>query len=192
MTYDELRAALSAAMHRNDPETIANEPTALELARAIVAVSFFPRESEIVLPAFAVTDGMAELPADFGRAAAVGEDLAYIAPRNWNRMITSAVRELRGKFTVYAGLLHVHPAVTSVAMVYNQQPAKITAGESNWLSEHYPSIWLYAAKAEQYRFIEDNESANNTDTYWRTLAQQLDGESERSRQSGGLIRMKSR
>jgi len=191
MNADELRAALSAYMKRTDPETIANEPTALELSRLLVGVTFFPHESETVVPSLAIVDGEAPLPDDFGRAVAVAKDFAYTAPRVW-RSLQGNARELAGRFTVYGGALHVHPALTEVSLVYNRQPEAIVGTASNWLSELYPQVWLHAARAEQYRFIEDTEGAMQADGYWRGLAQELAAVAEVTRQAGGLIRMKSR
>ena len=193
MTYNELRAALSAYMKRTDPETIANEPTALELARAEVALRFFPVESEMVaMPDLPLVGGVATLPADYGRAIAVGDDLAYVSPRQWKRLMVAGQRSLGGKYSVYGGQIHVHPYLTELSLVYNQAPLPITGTGDNWLSVIYPNIWLHAARAEQYRFIEDLESAMTADSYWRGLAMELQGESERTRQAGGPIRMKSR
>jgi hypothetical protein len=191
MTYDELRAALSAYLKRTDPETIANEPISLELSRKIVAGFFFPRESEEVASLLPV-DGVAPLPADFGRAISVGADLAYMAPRAWNRLILASPRELAGKFTLQGTSLHVHPGLAAVGVLYNRTPDAIAGTASNWLSDLYPSVWLHAARAEQYRFIEDHESGLAADQYWRGLATELAAASETSRQAGGSLRMKAR
>jgi hypothetical protein len=191
MTYDELRAALSAYLKRTDPETIANEPVALELARGTVGGFFFPRESEEVASLLPV-DGLAPLPLDFGRAVSVGADLAYVAPRQWERLLVASPRDLMGKYTIEADNLRVHPGLAIVGMVYNRFPLAVTGAGENWLSASYPAVWLHAARAEQYRFIEDHESGLAADQYWRGLATELAGESERSRQAGGSLRMKSR
>jgi hypothetical protein len=191
MTYDELRAALSAYMKRTDPETIANEPIALDLARMLVGLTFFPHEAETTAPPLVVTDGQAPLPPNFGRAVAVGQDFAYMPPRAW-RLAAGDPTQLARRFTVYGGALHVHPGLTEVTMVYNRQPEAITGTGSNWLSELYPTVWLHAARAEQYRFIEDHEGAMGADSYWRGLAQELAAMSEITRQAGGPLRMQSR
>jgi hypothetical protein len=191
MTYDELRAGLSAYMKRTDPETIANEPTALELARLTIARVFYPVESEEEAD-LTLIDGKALLPADFGRAVAVGDDMGYVAPRAWRHMAAISPTRLGGKYSVYDGMLHTHGALLSVALVYNRQPVRIAAAATNWLAEFYPAIWMHAARAEQYRFIEDYEGAGSADAFWQGLAGQLGAQSEISRQSGGALRMKSR
>jgi len=191
MTYDELRSSLSAYMKRTDPETIANEPNALELARQTVARVFYPVESEEEADLILI-DGKAVLPADFGRAVSVGQDMSYTAPRVWRQMAAISPSKLGGRYTVYDGMLHVSGALLTVSMVYNRQPLKIAAAATNWLAEFYPAIWLHAGRAEQYRFIEDYEGAGQADGFWQALAGQLGAASEVSRQAGGALRMKSR
>jgi len=94
MTADELRAALHAYIKRDDPETVANEPIALELARQTLAKSFFPMESEVTVdpPLVVSSAGLAALPADFGVAVAVGHDFTYVSPRAWQRLSGSRRR----------------------------------------------------------------------------------------------------
>ena len=191
MTYDELRAALSAYMKRTDPETIANEPTALELSRQAVGRLFFPVESEVEADLILI-DGQAVLPDDFGRAVSVGNDMAYTPPRAWRWGLEMAPNRIGGKYSIYDDMIHVAPSLLSLRVVYNRQPEAISGTQSNWLSEHYPAVWLHAARAEQYRFIEDNEGAAGADSIWQGLAAELGGASEISRQAGGALRMKGR
>lgn len=192
MTFIELQAALNAYMKRTDPETVANEPVALEMARVVVAGSFFPLESEQVIDALAVVNGAADLPAFFGRAVAVGADYAYVTPRDFARRIADDPGSLLGCYTLAGGKLLTHPSETVLRLQYSARPAPISGSSTNWLSEHYAPVWLHAARAEQYRFIEDQQGADLADAYYQGLIAQLGQQSEASRQAGGAIRMKSR
>jgi hypothetical protein len=192
MTYDDLRAALSAYMKRTDPETIANEPTALEMARLAVAQVFFPREAELTVPALAIVGGASPLPTDYGRALAVGDDLEYMPPRVWQLFEGTDTDALAGSYTVLGGQLLVHPSITSLRFSYFGRPQAIIGAASNWLSTNFAPVWLHAARAEQYRFIEDMPSADQADAYWQGLARTFAGESETTRRAGGALKMKGR
>jgi hypothetical protein len=194
MTADELRAALHAYMKREDPETVANEPIALELARQEIAKSFFPMESEkTVDPPLAVSSGgLAALPVDFGMAIAVGRDFTYISPRAWQRLIAEAPGNLGGCFSIYGGFIRVRGSVESLALVYNMAPMPIVGAETNWLSQYHAAIWLHAARAEQYRFIEDIESQVTAGQLWRGMVEELAEKDRRIKQAGGSLRMRSR
>jgi hypothetical protein len=193
MNYSELRTALSAYMKRADPETINNEPIALELARLTVGSTFHPREAEKTIAALPITAGAGALPADFGMALAVGDDMAYLPPRSWQLLEGQGeADDLTGQYTILAGQLLVHPAITSLRLSYFEQPKIIAGAESNWLSAYYAQVWLHAARAEQYRFIEDMESAGVADAYWQQLAGVLAGASETTRRAGGALRMRGR
>jgi hypothetical protein len=193
MTADELQAALHAYMKRDDPETVANEPTALELARQAIAKALFPIEAETTVePPLVITSGRAALPADFGTAIAVGRDLTYLAPRVWQRLVIEAPGNLGGCYSIYGGMLRVHPSMTTVALVYSALPMPIVGTGENWLSQFYASVWLHAARAEQYRFIEDNESQATAESLWRDQAADFQAKNDRIRNAGGSLRMRSR
>lgn len=192
VTADELRAALHAYMKRDDPETVGNEPVALELARQAVEKVFFPMEAEGLVPPLAVLNGRALLPPDFGKAIAVGRNFDYVAPRDWQRLQVNAPKHLAGCYSIYGGYVHVEPGITALSFVYYAQPQPIKGTETNWLADEYAPVWLHAARAEQYRFVEDVESATAADQLWRAMAREFEDESERRRQSGGRLRMRSR
>lgn len=192
MTYDELRAALTAYAHRTDPETIANEPTALELARSRLGRHFFPELALAIEPALVPVAGVADLPATFGQADTVATahgDLAYQTPREWARAV--ARRDTDGKFTIAGTKLYVDPSIASVALTYYRQPEVIAAGASNWLSLSFPDVWLWEAVAEQHRFCQDGESAALAQGEASRLAAEAELET-RGNKEGGALRMTSR
>ena len=192
MNYDEVRAAVHGYMHRSDIETIDNEPTALELARVTLARDFFP-ESASVLVTLPVLEGVADLPADFGQADTVkdpgGGDLLYETPRGWARRVGD--KTTRGWFTVNGAQLLCDGALGSVVLLYYKTPPAIGPGQSSWLSEQYPDVWIWAGIAEQHRFVQDFESAKIAEDYAFSLA----GEAvmrTRANTRGGALRMNPR
>jgi hypothetical protein len=193
MTADELQAALHGAIHRDDPETVGNEPVALELARQQLAKSFFPLEAEITVdPPLTVARGMVALPAGFGAAIAVGRDFTFISPRGWQRLIVEAPANVQTCYSIFGGTIRVHPSVVSLSLVYSATPLPITGTEENWLSQYYAGLWLHAARAEQYRFMEDVESQAAAESLWRGMMDELQAKNDRIRSSGGSLRMRSR
>lgn len=189
MNYDQIRAALSAYIHRTDAATISNEPTALELSLIAVGASFFVREALKAVDVSLVA-GAAALPVGFGRAEVIGADLAYKSLREWAGD-TAAQRQ--GCFTIQGSTLLVGGEPDGpLPIVYYELPVSISGAQANWLSTGYPSVWIHAARAEQYRFIEDISAANEADALWRGQADVFAGESRRVESRGGAIRMRSR
>ena len=193
MNYDELRAALTAYMHRTDPETIDNEPIAIELARAKLNRWFFPEASSTLLEPIAMTAGQAPLPVDYGQADTVSTaegDLFYVAPREYARLVARG--DTGARFTVTGTTLHVDVAVATVSFLYYRQAEELLAGtDSNWLSEGFPDVWLWQSIAEQHRYVQDFESAMAAEKYARSLG---DGAliDTRANRGGGSLKMISR
>jgi hypothetical protein len=190
MSYDELRAALSAYMHRTDAETINNEPTALELARAKLNRWFFPEPSSTLMVSIPLVGGEAPLPVDYGQVDTVSTsygDLFYVTPREFARL--TARGDTGGNFTVTGLQLLVDKAVGSVSLLYYRAAEATTT--SNWLSEAFPDVWLWQGIAEQHRFVQDLESAMAAEQYARALG---DGAliDTRANRGGGSLKMMTR
>lgn len=198
MTYNELRAAVSAYMHRTDPETIGNEPQALELARVRLARFFFP---ELASATAGVTftdngDGTASAPTppDFAQADTLyvrgRGDHEWVTPREFNRY--AADRTIRNRYTVTGALVLADSSLSAVGigarMTYYQAPPVIAGTASNWCSTNYPDVWLWQAIAEQQRFVQDAESAALTDAYALELGNAAMQQSRGNRE-GGALRM---
>jgi hypothetical protein len=194
MTFAELQAALHAYVHREDQETTSNEVTALNLAAAAIVREFTPREawSRVTLQA---TDDVATLPADFVSADVVSIEsvgaLQYLDPREW---ATVAGTKSAGwdAYTIGGASLYLPAGTSECTLAYYARPPAISGGSSNWLSEQYPDVWLHAALAEQWRYLQDEEASGWAAQYWRELAVQALRASRAGAQSGGLIRMRGR
>ena len=193
MTYDEIRQAVHSYMHRNDVETIDNEPTALDLARVKLGRDFFPESAAVLLQGLAIVDGVGQLPADFGQADTVrvpgGGDLDYETPRGWARM--QGTKETAGKFSIVGDKLNVDAALASVDLLYYLKADPIGTGQTSWLSADYPDVWIWMGVAEQHRFVQDFESAQIAEQY----AYELAGKAvfrTRANRGGGTLRMVTR
>jgi hypothetical protein len=193
MTYDEIRQAVHGYMHRNDAETVDNEPTAIDLARVKLGRDFFPESAAVLLQGLAIVNGVGQLPADFGQADTVkdaaGRDLDYQTPRGWARMV--GTKETQGKFSITGDKLYVDGALASVDLLYYLAPQPIGPGQTSWLSEDYPDVWIWMGVAEQHRFVQDFESAQISEQY----AYELAGKAvfrTRANRGGGSLRMVTR
>lgn len=190
MTYTEVRAALSAYMHRTDPETINNEPIALELARQKLNRWFFPEPSSTLVRGVVMTAGETNLPADYGQVDTVSTaegDLFYVTPREFSRLVARG--DTGGNFTVTGSSLSTDAAVATVSLLYYRQAEPTTT--SNWLSAGFADVWLWQGIAEQHRFVQDFESALAADSYAQSLGDRALLET-RSNRGGGSLKMTSR
>lgn len=194
MNYDQMRAALHGYIHRDDQATTDNETTALELSLQAVARRFFPRESWAALATATDVSGAAALPEDFGTMEAViyQRELEYRSLREYQAEQAGPVAERpRNTYTLTGASILAQPEVNLTGS-YFTKPESISGTQSNWLSLSYPDVWLHAAIAEQWRFLQDFEAAELTDGYWQRLAQKAMDDSRAAMQSGGAIRMKGR
>jgi hypothetical protein len=199
MTYDELRGTLNQYMHRTDPETVANELNAIELARLKLARYFFPEQAANGLDVLFVDNGNGSatfpLPADFGQvdtvATSTAGDLQYVTIREFARLW--ARRQLAGVFTISGtGLSGDASLATAVVrMSYYRAPERISGTEENWCSQFYGDVWLWQAIAEQHRFVQDAESAQLAEAYSEELAMSATNQTRANRE-GGVLRMSTR
>jgi hypothetical protein len=193
MTYDEIRAAVNAYMHRTDPETVQNEPTAMELARAKLNRWFFPeRASELVRDIVTAPNGECMLPVDFGQADTVSTaegDMFYVTPREFARL--TARGDTGGNFTVTGSTLHVDKSISKVSLLYYRQAEDIGTGQTSWLSDDFPDVWIWQSVSEQHRFCQDWESAMAAESYAKSLGDQALLQS-RANRGGGSLKMTTR
>jgi|ERR1700752_3226831 len=192
MIYDEIRAAVDAYMHRTDPETVQNEATAMELARAKLNRWFFPERASVLVD-LVLSNGVADLPIDFGQADTVSTpaqgDLFYVSPREFARL--TARGDTGGNFTVTGTQVHMDKVISAASLLYYRQAELIAVGGSNWLSEAFPDVWIWQAIAEQHRFCQDFESALVAEGYAKSLGDQALLETRANRE-GGSLKMTSR
>lgn len=196
MTRDDIQAAVNRYVHRTDAATIANELTAITFAQAELSRTFRPRVAFASVDLLPDGAGVALLPADFAAADYVVADtvgeLSFLPPRPFASARVSG--QANQSFTITGNQLRVYPGLATLCELgYFQLPAALaSAGSSNWLTVSYPDVLTYFAIAEQLRFIEDLERAEQM----RTQGQALAGEALRQdaivASSGGAIRMKGR
>lgn len=197
MNYTELRTALNAYMHRSDAETVGNEPTALSLSLAYLARMFFPSECYTVTAVLVPVAGALALPSDYGRMDVVATagrpgQLGYAAPREWAELVAAGGLARLGLYTIAGAQLLVDPSVTGVVLNYYARAQPISGTAANFISTNYPDVWLEAAIAEQWRFLQDFDSAQGAADRCVRLAGTAESQSIINNQAGGALRMKGR
>lgn len=192
MTRLQVRQAVSVYVQRTDAGTIANELRAMELAQEFLARVFYARESLLTVTV-TMTTGSGPLPADFCMADTVSTvqgALDYESPREF------VARGARGStdkaFTIIGQTLRCDPKITSVTLLYHAKPAALTAdGSTNWLSTFYEDVLVWAAVAEQHRFLQDWAQADAAMAYAMQLMGESSGAGKRGESSGGRMKMRS-
>lgn len=200
MNFEQMRQALHGYVHRDDQATVDNEPTALALSEAAIARRFFPRESYAAL-ALTLVDGAAPLPADFGTLEAIvggmGAEMEYRSLRQYQAEAAGPEHLRPGNtYTLTSSEVLAAQAHGTLLGSYFTRPApgytEADLTGASWLSTFHPDVWLHAALAEQWRFLQDFEAAELTDAYWQRLADRAMADTRASMQSGGAVRMKGR
>jgi hypothetical protein len=192
VNLSEIRAAVNAYVHRQDPQTTNNETTAIAFAQAEISRNFFPREA-YEIATLPVVDGVADLPADFGAADAVvtaAGDLGFKNPREFAQLLAAGTTQ--SFYTLTGSELRVDPALTSVILNYYARPATLSNdSDTSWLSVSYPDLLTWMAIAEQQRFVQDWDQAGVSEGHAYAVADRATAASKRIEAAGGRLMMRS-
>jgi hypothetical protein len=199
MNLGQIRAAVNAYTHRTDAQTLANVDTAIAFAQAAAVRDFRPTEAQIMAPLTFVADGLfakAPLPplfleADAVYMAGVGS-LDFMAPRALFELV-AAGGDASGVYTIASGAImtEASAAGASAALLGWEAPAVMTAdGETNWLASKWPEVLVWFAVAEQFRFGQDFESADQAEAHAHGLVALASNSADRARLSGGRVRLR--
>lgn len=194
MNYGELKAALHGHIGREDSPTVANEDFALDMAAAAIVREMTPREAD-ARAIIALVNGVGPLPAGFVTARSVWAGTAAllaIDARESGPVFSGS--QGQGAHTIIGSDLVTWPGYASVSMIYTKAPDSIIgqAAASNWLSQGYPDVWLWAAIEQQLRFGQDFEGAGQAGAVWTELARRATVASQAAALSGGGLRMRGR
>jgi hypothetical protein len=193
MNRADIQAAVRAYAHRQDAETQDNELRAIQFAQLNIGRIFFPREGYKIVPVTLV-DGQGPIPTDYGVADVVSDtegELDYIAPREF---ATAWAQGTAGRrFTITGEQLLASPSIELLSFGYYAKPAELTADDSvSWLSIHYGDALVWAAVAEQMRFLQDFDAAEGA---WGHAAMMLKAGTDyakRSEHAGGGLSIRGR
>jgi hypothetical protein len=200
VNYSEVQAAVLNYVHRDDPGTVGNIPTAIAFGQSWIAQNFAPQDANVIgsLVFVAGSAGpwaQAPLPALFGRFVTISQPslgaLNYVDPRTFVDLVAGGA--FSGVYTIAGGLVLAHGSVVGVTCLANwvQQPDAFTGDTStNYLSTGFADLLVWAAVAEQHRFIQDWEEGANAQGYAQALMQNYNAAHIAKQQSGGKLVMK--
>lgn len=167
-SYAELKAALAEWLGRGGDATLAAlAGDFVRLAEARLGRDLRLRAMELRLPGFAIAGAWTPLPADLLELRAIALEtsprapLALMPPDEIERRYAGAAAGRPRAYAVVGGELRVAPApgspCTAELVYWRRLPPLSDAAPSNWLLEHAPDLYLYAALLEAEAFIGDDE-----------------------------------
>jgi hypothetical protein len=189
----QVQEAVRAYCHRQDAETQANELRAIEFAQLNIGRAFFPREG-YKLSTLTPIDGAAPVPVDYGVADVVadaGGELDYITPREFATARASGTEGRR--YSITGASLILSASIPSIEFGYYAKPAELTADESvSWLSIYYADALVWAAVAEQMRFVQDFDAAEGAWAHAAMMLRNGTDYAKRAEHAGGGLSIRGR
>jgi hypothetical protein len=193
MNRAQVQEAVRAYCHRQDAETQANELRAIEFAQLNIGRAFFPREG-YKLETLTPIDGAAGLPTDYGVADVVADasgELDYIAPREF--ATARAAGTVGRRFSITGASLLVDASIASLEFGFYAKPAELTTDASvSWLSIYYADALVWAAVAEQMRFVQDFDAAEGAWAHAAMMLRNGTDYAKRAEHAGGGLSIRGR
>jgi hypothetical protein len=200
MNYSEIQSAVQSYGHRDDSGTVNNIPNAITFAQNWLMQNFAPQQaSAITTLTFAASSSgawaEAALPARFGRFVTVSQpgvgSLGYVDPREFVDLVTAGA--FSGVYTIAQGKVLASGSLAGIVctVLFVEQPAPLlNASDSNYLTADFPDLLVWAAAAEQNRFVQDWDEAANSQGYAQTLLTTYAAAHTAKQQSGGRLTIK--
>jgi hypothetical protein len=201
MNYGQIQTAVRGYIHRDDPATDGNLANAVTFAQNWIQQQFAPTAANTLgtLAFVAGTAGpwaQAPLPALFQRFVLIqptGEPaLDYIDPRSFIERLAGA--GIGDAFTIAGALVLADAKWAGSALLTNvilQPTALVADGDSNYLSADFPDALIWAAVAEQHRFVQDWDEGERAQQHALALVQSYNAAHTAKQQSGGRLIIRS-
>ena len=167
MNYSELKTAVADWLDHHDSDS--QVELFIELARAKINRKLSTMEMTCVATAVGIQNqNDYELPVDWNGAREVSVDGTVVELRGASAFTTSLNRNINVAtpmwYTVRAGKIRFSCAPGADATIelayYRKVPKLVEDTDTNWLLNEHPDCWLYAAVAEGYIYIMDEERAS--------------------------------
>lgn len=200
MNYSQIQAAVQGYIHRDDPGTVGNIPNAIAFGQNWIQQHFAPQQANglgalVFVTGVAGPWAQAPLPVQFGRFIAITQPgigtLDYVDPRTFLDLVNAG--QFSGAYTIAGELVLANASVAGIQCLGNwvQQPSALTgSADRNYLTDYFPDLLVWAAVAEQHRFVQDWEEAGAAQGYAQALIQQYQSAHVAKQQSGGRLVMK--
>jgi len=163
-TYADLQAAIATWLARAD--LAANIPDFIALFETVANRRLRVRQQEAAV-ALTPANGVATLPGDYlawRRVTWTGNiprELEYVHPSWLHARFPTLPQGDPRYFTIENGSLTLAPSSdTALTFDYFQKIANLASapGNTNWLWQTHPDIYLFGALAEAHGFVKDPES----------------------------------
>ena len=200
-TYTELKAAVADFLNRDDIS--ATVPTFISMAESRMDSDIRHWRQEKRSTAELDTQYSA-IPADFVeviRFHVTSGDTkplelisqAELLDRKYKRSNTSGAPAY---YALTAGELEIYPVpdgTYDLELYYvSSIPALSDSNASNWLLEHYPSVYLYGSLIHSASYLKEDARAQTWAALYQSSVDAINAESERSKFGGSGRRMKIR
>jgi len=157
-TYAELKTQVAAWLHRNDLTD--RIPTFIEFAtnRLTRSITSPRMEASTTLN---IVNGIASLPNDFRAAISMTlgtVEYKAITAADMRAMDQGGIRPTYPVYSIVNNQIKVYPAESSSpTFIYAVRlPNLVADGDTNWVLQDYPDVYLMAALAEARKFVLDD------------------------------------
>ena len=157
-TYAGLKTQVAAWLHRNDLTD--RIPTFIEFAtnRLSRTITSPRMEASTTLN---IVNGIASLPSDFRAAIAMTlgtVEYKAITAADMRAMNQGGIRPTYPVYSIVNNQIKVYPAdSSSPTFIYSVRlPNLVADGDTNWVLQDYPDVYLMASLAEARKFVLDD------------------------------------
>lgn len=200
-TYADLQASVASWLKRSD--LTANIPDLIKLSEARIARDLRVR-AQIQFGTLTCTAGIgyAALPSDFLEIenitlqGDIDRSLTYETPEQLDvRFPRGAGNNRPAAYTIIGDRIYFGPVPDSgytIQFTYYARLAELSAaGDTNWLLQKHPSVYLFAALAEAEPFTLNDGRAAMWEAKYRSDVQDLQTADDESLRSGSVIRVRT-
>jgi hypothetical protein len=157
-TYAELKTQVAAWLHRNDLTD--RIPTFIEFATNRLARNITSPRME-ASTTLSVVNGIASLPNDFRAAISMTlgtVEYKAITAADMRAMDQGGIRPTYPVYSIVNNQIKLYPAESSSpTFIYSVRlPNLVADGDTNWVLQDYPDVYLMAALAEARKFVLDD------------------------------------
>jgi hypothetical protein len=156
MDYQELKNLVDFYLHRTD--MVDKLDAFFELARERIGkdARLIRMQTEVELT---VVDGSAPLPVDYLQVKAMSTGqwpIRFQDVNNFDRLKTATRGGNAPMYTIRAAQFHFAPTPGTARLTYYAKPAKLVdPGDTNTITDYYPTLYLYAALVYAHNAIQD-------------------------------------
>jgi hypothetical protein len=157
-TYAELKTQVAAWLHRNDLTD--RIPTFIEFATNRLARNITSPRME-ASTTLSVVNGIASLPNDFRAAISMTlgtVEYKAITAADMRAMDQGGIRPTYPVYSIVNNQIKLYPAdSSSPTFIYSVRlPNLVADGDTNWVLQDYPDVYLMASLAEARKFVLDD------------------------------------